>query len=115
MPKKATSPLTDAFVKSLKPKVERYDIFDANLAGFGIRVSPQGTKSWVVLSRNMQRKIRVTLGRYPQMSLGAARQRALLTLSEMAEGNIKEVNLLNFSQMQWPNGIQETSLPIKAL
>ena len=89
MPKKATSPLTDAFVKSLKPKVERYDIFDANLAGFGIRVSPQGTKSWVVLSRNMQRKTRVTLGRYPQMSLGAARQRALLTLSEMAEGEYK--------------------------
>ena len=89
MPKKATSPLTDAFVKSLKPKVKRYDIFDANLAGFGIRVSPKGTKSWVVLSRNMQRKTRVTLGRYPQMSLGAARHRALLTLSEMAEGEYK--------------------------
>lgn len=92
MPKRATSPLTDAFVKSLKPKQNRYDIFDANLAGFGIRVSPQGTKSWIVLSRNMQRKTRATLGRYPQMSLGTARQRALLTLNEMAEGEYKRSN-----------------------
>ena len=92
MPRRATSPLTDAFVKSLKPKQNRYDIFDANLAGFGIRVSPQGTKSWIVLSRNMQRKTRATLGRYPQMSLGTARQRALFTLNEMAEGEYKRSN-----------------------
>ena len=104
MPKRATSPLTDAFVKSLKHKVDRYDIFDANLAGFGIRVSPLGTKSWVILSRNMQRKTRATLGRYPQMSLSAARQRALVTLNEMAEGEYKRSNsfeLFSDAMAEW--------------
>ena len=78
MPRRKTSRLTDAFIRSLKPREKRYDVYDAQLAGFGIRVSPLGTKSWIVLSRNNQRKTRVTLGRYPQMLLNTARQYALV-------------------------------------
>jgi integrase len=92
MPRRTTSRLTDAFVRSLKPREKRYDVYDAQLAGFGIRVSPLGTKSWIVLSRNNQRKTRVTLGRYPQMSLNTARQRALVTLNAMAQGEYKRTN-----------------------
>jgi len=92
MPKRARSRLTDAFVRSLKSNEKRYDVYDAQLAGFGIRVSPLGTKSWIVLSRNLQRKTRVTLGRYPQMPLNAARQIALATLNEMAQGEYKRTN-----------------------
>ena len=92
MPRRTTSRLTDAFVRSLKPREKRYDVYDAQLAGFGIRVSPLGTKSWIVLSRNNQRKTRVTLGRYPQMSLNTARQHALVVLNEMAQGEYKRTN-----------------------
>ena len=92
MPRRTTSRLTDAFVRSLKPREKRYDVYDAQLAGYGIRVSPLGTKSWIVLSRNNQRKTRVTLGRYPQMSLNTARQRALVTLNAMAQGEYKRTN-----------------------
>ena len=92
MPRRTTSRLTDAFVRSLKPREKRYDVYDAQLAGFGIRVSPLGTKSWIVLSRNLQRKTRVTLGRYPQMSLNSARQHALVTLNAMAQGEYKRTN-----------------------
>ena len=92
MPRRTTSRLTDAFVRSLKPREKRYDVYDAQLAGFGIRVSPLGTKSWIVLSRNNQRKTRVTLGRYPQMSLNTARQHALVTLNAMAQGEYKRTN-----------------------
>ena len=86
MPRRTTSRLTDAFVRSLKPREKRYDVYDAQLAGFGIRVSPLGTKSWIVLSRNRQRKMRVTLGRYPQKPLNSARQDALVILNEMGHG-----------------------------
>ena len=92
MPRRTTSRLTDAFVRSLKPREKRYDVYDAQLAGFGIRVSPLGTKSWIVLSRNLQRKTRVTLGRYPQKPLNSARQDALVILNEMAQGEYKRTN-----------------------
>jgi integrase len=80
---------TDAYIKSLKPTASRYEKYDANLAGFGIRVSPSGAKSWMAFSRNMERKTRVTLGRYPHMLLGQARQRAMNTLMEMADGEFQ--------------------------
>ena len=89
MPSRSEASFTDAFIKSLKPAATRYDVYDKNLAGFGVRVSKSGTKSWVALFRNMQRKTRVTLGRYPQMPLAAARQRAMNALLEMADGEFK--------------------------
>ena len=73
MPARSEASFTDAFIKSLKPAATRYDVYDKNLAGFGVRVSKSGTKSWVALSRNMERNTRVTLGRYPQMPLATAR------------------------------------------
>ena len=86
MPKRAEVRFTDAYIRNLKPSDARYDVFDANLAGFGLRVSPTGTKSWIVLSRNLNRKTRATLGRYPQLSLADARQRAMTSLQMMADG-----------------------------
>ena len=86
MPKRTEVRFTDAYIRNLKPSDARYDVYDANLAGFGLRVSPTGTKSWIVLSRNLNRKTRATLGRYPQMSLGEARQRAITSLQMMADG-----------------------------
>ena len=73
MPARSEASFTDAFIKSLKPAAMRYDVYDKNLARFGVRVS----------------KTRVTLGRYPQMPLAAARQRAMNALLEMADGEFK--------------------------
>jgi len=94
MPVRSSVRFTDAYIKSLKPTASRYELYDANLAGFGIRVSPSGAKSWMAFSRNMERKTRVTLGRYPQMPLGQARQRAMNTLMEMADGEFQRSNKL---------------------
>jgi hypothetical protein len=38
---------TDRKIKNLKPKSERYEIWEGN--GLGIRVTPKGVKSWVVM------------------------------------------------------------------
>ena len=99
MPKRAEVRFTDAYIRNLKPSDARYDVFDANLAGFGLRVSPSGTKSWIVLSRNLNRKTRATLGRYPQLSLADARQRAMTSLQMMADGEFnREKSFDTFEQ-----------------
>ena len=99
MPKRAEVRFTDAYIRNLKPADARYDVYDANLAGFGLRVSPTGTKSWIVLSRNQNRKTRATLGRYPQLSLADARQRAMTSLQMMADGEFnREKSFDTFEQ-----------------
>ena len=62
MPKLSTVRLTDALVRSLKPKGQRYEVYDASQPGFGIRVATTGALSWVLLTRDNGRRKRVTLG-----------------------------------------------------
>lgn len=74
--------LTDRQVRNLKSKTQRYEIWEEG-SGFGIRVSPNGTKSWVLMYRYEGRQRRMTLGRYPKMTVAEAHQahaNALLTL-----------------------------------
>lgn len=87
MPKRSTSRLTDMVVKTAKPSDRRYEIYDADQPGFGLRVATSGTKSWIVLGRVNGRVTRATLGRYPVLSLSEARKRARAVLLEMAEGD----------------------------
>jgi hypothetical protein len=48
MPKtKHRATLTQAHVQRLKPKAQRYTVWDS-MPGFGIRVTPEGRKCWVV-------------------------------------------------------------------
>jgi len=51
----------------------RTEYFDRELAGFSIRVTPSGGKSFSVLYRRGRRLRRYTLGRYPVLSLAEAR------------------------------------------
>lgn len=86
MPKLSTVRLTDALIRSLKPKDKRYDVYDASQPGFGVRVATSGALSWVLLTREGGRRKRVTLGGYPAMSLSKAREAARVALSEIHEG-----------------------------
>jgi len=65
--------LTDRTLKALKPKAERYEKWDEGRAGFGVRVSPAGRKSFIFMYRFEGRPRRMTLGTYPAMSLATAR------------------------------------------
>jgi len=65
--------LTDLVIQNIKPPARgQVDYWDANVAGFGVRVSKGGTKSFVVL----QHRERKSIGRYPAMSLKQARAEA---------------------------------------
>ncbi len=79
-------PLTPAIVETLaSPAKGQIDYWDGALPGFGIRLSQGGTKSWVVMLRREKRKVRVTLGTYPQLSLEAARVKARELLVQQAD------------------------------
>ena len=86
MPKLSMVRLTDTFIRSLKPKKQRYDVYDASQPGFGIRVATSGALSWVLLTRENGRRKRITLGRYPALSLSKAREAARVALSEVQDG-----------------------------
>ena len=68
-----TTKLTDVRVQSLKPKKGRYEVWDPAAPGFGVRVTPKGAKSFVYVYRFDGTPRRMTLGRYPKLSLAQAR------------------------------------------
>ncbi|WP_138379457.1 tyrosine-type recombinase/integrase [Luteithermobacter gelatinilyticus] len=65
---------TTRMIEALKPGPERYEIWEQGRAGFGLRVTPGGTKSWFYLYRFKGRLRRMTLGRFPEIGLAAAHQ-----------------------------------------
>jgi integrase len=65
--------ITDRGIKSLKPKADRYEVWEDNRTGFGVRVSPAGRKSWVFMYRYDGKARRMTLGTYPAVGLASAR------------------------------------------
>jgi len=88
MPKLADKTLTVMTVEKLKPRDERYDVYDAALRGFGVRVATSGTKTWFVMRRVDGRMVRASVGRYPEMTLGDARVKGERMLREMASGGL---------------------------
>jgi integrase len=68
--------LTDLVIQKLKPTDKQRTYWDK---GFGIRVSPAGTKSFVVMT-GRDRKL-TTLGRYPDLTLKDALKRSRTILN----------------------------------
>ncbi len=66
---------TDRDVRLLKPRSERYEVWDSLTPSFGVRVSPEARKSFFWLYRYEGRPRRITFGRYPTLSLTNARAR----------------------------------------
>ena len=62
---------TDKFIAGLKPKAERYEVWEGG--GFGVRISPRGSKSWIWVYHCAGRPRRLTLGEYPVLGLADAR------------------------------------------
>lgn len=76
--------LTDARVSALRPPQKGQDEYPDDLVqGLRIRVGAGGRKSWIVRARSGKQQINKTLGTYPLISVGVARDMArefLLTL-----------------------------------
>jgi integrase len=75
--------LTDVGIRALEhPTKGQVTYWDASLKSFGLRISQGGSRSWVVLLGPERR--RVTIGRYPIVSLAEARKQAKVLLAEEA-------------------------------
>jgi integrase len=79
--------LTVRFVETVKVET-RTDFWDDVVRGLVLRVAPTGVRSWsVVYTRESDgAKQRVTIGRFPAISLEKARGKALAVVSSVAEG-----------------------------
>jgi integrase len=110
--------LTDRFCAHAKSLGEvQTDYFDATIPGLALRVTAQGTKAWTLLHGTPRR--RVTLGRYPTLSLAAARTLALETkegrtagtVSALAETYLKSITGLR-SAKEIERRLRKDALPL---
>ena len=79
---------TIASVEAAKPVPNRQVEYpDVKVPGLALRVSPTGNKSWTLRYRtNEGEQRRLTLGRYPSVSLSKARELAHKAVGRVAEG-----------------------------
>jgi len=79
--------LTKRIVHATEPD-PRADVFvwDGELPGFGLRVRPSGTKTYVLQYRTASRQRRMTIGRVGPLTPDEARKAALKLLARVAQG-----------------------------
>jgi hypothetical protein len=83
-------PLTEKEVKEAKPRNSRYLLHDGD--GLVLEVMTSGSKIWRSRDQRGGREIKVTLGKYPCLSLQEAREkRHELKKAQIDGRNIKEV------------------------
>ena len=80
MPKTA---LSEARIKALAPRKSAYDIRDAALKGFGVRVLPSGAKRFFVHAQHQGRRVWKTVGDADAVTVAEARSRATSLLAEI--------------------------------
>src|SRR5262245_337756 len=82
--------LTDRYLKSLKPAPigQRTVHWDAARPSFGVRVTDRGVVSFFVMRRmpGKPQPVRVSLGRYPDISLATARKLATAAIGNLVSG-----------------------------
>lgn len=84
------SNFTDTYIKGMKPRATRYEEYEGG--GFGIRVTPNGIKSWIYRYKITDKTDKITLGHYPAMSLANAKKE-FIELSQLRRDgkNPKEI------------------------
>jgi len=87
MPKRVPKDLTDVKVRNAKPTDYQYEVFDRSVGGFALRVSPSGSKTFVINFRCNGKGRRMTLGNAAVMPLSEARQ-AAMAAKAMAKSGI---------------------------
>ncbi|AEP10385.1 tyrosine-type recombinase/integrase [Micavibrio aeruginosavorus] len=78
--------LTDKKIASIKADLKRQELWDLSLPGFGMRVAKGGQKTFFVMCRDKGRQRRISLGRYPIITLAEARDAARDKLRLISQG-----------------------------
>jgi integrase len=83
----STCKITKSFVdKLVLPEKGQVFYRDSELKGFAVRVTQGGSKAFVLEKRINRKLKRITLGRYPEITVEMARKEALKYLGEIATG-----------------------------
>jgi len=71
---------TKSYLDNLKPapKGTRYKVYDKIRPELSIRITDKGTKSFLIQKRLNNKIVKITLGKYPAMSINQARKQTLL-------------------------------------
>jgi integrase len=77
---------TDKGISALKPKGDRYEVWEGGRSGFGVRVAPSGRKSWIFMYRFGGKARRMTLGAYPAVPLASARVKFAESKRKLEQG-----------------------------
>ena len=79
MPRRNSKHLTEPGIAIIgkAPKGKRIERFDAGAPGLALRITDNGAKSWSVYYRFHDRHRRLTIGRWPEIGVAAARDQAL--------------------------------------
>jgi len=76
--------LSDLQLKKMTPKMTKFEVSDGK--GLSIQVLPAGTKSWIFRYMIDGKARRMTIGRYPTVSLADARQLHGAAMQEVERG-----------------------------
>lgn len=78
---------TDLFLRKVQPPATgRIEHYDGRIPGFGLRVNASGTKTFFLVGRHNGSFRRISLGRYPSLTLEKARRKANDAISAFADG-----------------------------
>ncbi len=78
--------LTKRVVDTTQPELERYMVWDSTLKGYGLRVEPSGTKTFLVRYRIAGRKRFLAIGRFGHLTPEQARGLAQAVLADVRHG-----------------------------
>lgn len=78
--------ITAAFVEALGTQGGDRYIGDDQLSGFGLRITASGTFLWMIRKRDGAKVVKRSVGRWPEMSVRAARSEASRLLGLIASG-----------------------------
>jgi integrase len=84
--KEQKPPLTDVAIRALRPRKNRYFVRDPGAPGLWLEIFPSGTKAWRYRYHLFGNAEKVAIGKYPDMSLKAARKRRNELATMVAEG-----------------------------
>lgn len=84
--------INNSLLKSLSPQSKPYEVRDANLKGFILRVQPSGVMSF---NCEYKRGKRIVLGKVGVMTCAQAREKAMEILSDASQGIDPQKNKIN--------------------
>ena len=79
---------TKEFIDNIRlpEKGKRLVIYDTNRPELALRVTQNGVKTFLVIKKHKGESIKVTIGRYPIMTISQARKQVLVELAKLAKG-----------------------------